>query len=149
MEYGLVAGWTYFRDPSGFHVAVPQPWLMSRVGPLVCFRDPSSPKAIAVVDRGSVAGDPARLLADGEPVWRDAAQLTGYQRLSLTNAQYNEGAADLEYTYQRDDTAMHGKNRLLRLDGRVFIVFWLTTEFSWSADQALVNFLQPSFGLDG
>jgi hypothetical protein len=30
----------------------------------------------------------------------------------------------------------------------VFTVFWLTTDFSWSADQALVNFLQPSFGLD-
>jgi hypothetical protein len=147
-EYGLLAGWTYYRDPGGFHVAVPQGWRLSRVDRLVCFRDPGSPKAIAVLDQGALAGDPVRVLADGEPAWRDAAQLTSYRRVALVDAHYDEGAADLEYTYERNDLAMHGKTRMLRLDGRMFTLFWLTTEFSWSADQALVNFLQPSFGLD-
>jgi hypothetical protein len=37
---------------------------------------------------------------------------------------------------------------MLRLDDRVFTLFWLTTDFSWTSDIALMQFLQPSFGLD-
>jgi hypothetical protein len=147
-EYGLLAGWTYYRDPSGFHLAVPQTWRMSRVGPLWCFRDPSSPKAIAVLDQGEVNGAPSQLLAEGELAWRDAAGLTGYVRLGITDVHYDEGAADLEYTYVDGNTVMHGRNRMLRLNGRVFTLFWLTTDFSWTADRALVDVLQPSFGLE-
>jgi hypothetical protein len=116
-EYAPLDGWTYYRE-AGFHVAVPSGWRMSRVDGLICFRDPSSPKAIAVMDQGTVAGDPVRVLADGESAWRIAAQLTGYRRVALVDVHYDEGAADLEYTYERDNLVMHGKTRMLRLDGR-------------------------------
>jgi hypothetical protein len=144
-EFGLLAGWTYFRDPSGYRIAVPQAWRMSRIGTLQCFRDPSSPRAIAVLDQGRRDGDPAELLADGERAWREEAQLTDYRRLGIANAHYDEGAADLEYTYRVDGMALHGTNRMLRIDGRLFTLFWLTTDFSWSSDQALLDFLRPSF----
>jgi hypothetical protein len=157
-EFGLLTGWTYFRDPSGFRVAVPQGWRMSRIGGvstagsassagLLCFRDPSSPRAIAVLEHGRISGDPLHLLADGEQAWRDRAQLTDYRRLGLTDAHYDEGAADLEYTYRGGDAVLHGTNRMLRLDGRVFTLCWLTTDFTWTADRALLDFLQPSFDL--
>ncbi len=146
-EYSLLAGWTYFRDPSGFRLAVPQTWRMSRIGELRCFRDPSSPRAIGVLDHGSVSGDPLQLLADGERAWRDEAGISDYRRLGLTDAHYDEGAADLEYTFRSRQTVLHGMSRMLRLDGRVFTLFWLTTDFNWSGDQTLLNFLQPSFEL--
>jgi eukaryotic-like serine/threonine-protein kinase len=144
-EFGLLAGWTYFRDPTGYRIAVPQAWRMSRIGTLQCFRDPSSPRAIAVLDQGRRDGDPAELLADGERTWRDEARLTDYRRLGIANAHYDEGAADLEYTYRVDGMALHGTNRMLRIDGRLFTLYWLTTDFSWSSDQALLDFLRPSF----
>jgi hypothetical protein len=146
-EFGLLAGWTYFRDPSGFRLAVPQAWRMSRIGDLLCFRDPSSPRAIGVLDHGRVPGEPLQLIADGERAWRDEAGLADYRRLSLTDAHYDEGAADLEYTYRSGQAVLHGTSRMLRLDGRLFTLYWLTTDFTWSADQALLNFLQPSFDL--
>jgi eukaryotic-like serine/threonine-protein kinase len=146
-EFGLLAGWTYFRDPSGFRLAVPQAWRMSRIGDLLCFRDPSSPRAIGVLDHGRVAGEPLHLLADGERAWRDEARLTDYRRLSLTDAHYDEGAADLEYTYRSGESVLHGMSRMVRLDGRLFTLYWLTTDFTWSADRALLDFLQPSFEL--
>lgn len=156
-EFGLLAGWTYFRDPSGFRLAVPQGWRMSRIGGtatadpssagLLCFRDPTSPRAIAVREHGRINGEPLQLLADGEQAWSDRAQLTDYRRLGLTDAHYDEGAADLEYTYRRGDTVLHGTNRMLRLSGRVFTLCWLTTDFTWTADRALLDFLQPSFDL--
>jgi hypothetical protein len=147
-EYAPLPNWTYYRDPSGFHIGVPQGWKMSRIGNLYCFRDPNSPRAIAVLDQGRVSGDPSRLLADGEQAWRDAANLPGYVQVGITDAGYDEGAADLEYTYFDEKILMHGENRMLRMDDRVYTVFWLTTDFSWPSDQALLNFLQPSFGLD-
>jgi eukaryotic-like serine/threonine-protein kinase len=147
-EYAPLPNWTYYRDASGFHIAVPRTWRMSRIGNLFCFRDPNSPKAIAVLDQGKMSGDPTRLLAESERAWRDAANLPGYVQVGITDAHYDEGAADLEYTYFDEKTLMHGKNRMLRLYDRVFTVFWLTTDFSWSSDQALLNFLQPSFGLE-
>jgi eukaryotic-like serine/threonine-protein kinase len=144
-EFDLMAGWTYYRDPSGYRLAVPQTWRTSRIGSLRCFRDPSSPRAIAVLDYGRVSGEPATLLADGERAWRNEANLTDYRRLGIADAHYDEGAADLEYTYRADGTVMHGTNRMLRMDGRLFTLFWLTTDFSWSADQVLLDFLKPSF----
>jgi hypothetical protein len=147
-EYALLPGWTYYRDPAGYRLAVPQGWRAAHVGALLCLRDPSSPKAIAVLDQGGVTGSPADLLAQGEAGWRSAADLTDYHRIGITDAHYDEGAADLEYTYSRAGTAMHGENRMLRLGGRVFTLYWLTTDFSWTSDIALMQFLQPSFGLD-
>jgi hypothetical protein len=144
-EFGLMAGWTYFRDPSGFRVAVPQAWRMSRINELLCFRDPTSPRAIAVFDHGQTAGDPLQLLADTESAWRGAAGLRDYRRLGLTDVLYDEGAADLEYTYRDGDQRMHGTNRMFRIQGRLFTLSWLTTDFSWNSDRALLDFLQPSF----
>ncbi len=120
---------------------------MSRIGNLLCFRDPSSPRAIGVLAQGRVSGDPLQLLADGERAWRDEAGLNDYQRLSLTNVPYEEGAADLEYTYRDGEYVLHGASRMLRMDGRVFTLFWLTTDFTWSTDRDLLLFLQPSFEL--
>ena len=145
-EFDLLTGWTYFRDPSGFRVAVPQTWRMSRIGDLLCFRDPSSPRAIGVLDHGRISGDPLQLLADGERTWRDAAGLAEYRRLSLTDMHFDEGAADLEYTYG-DGESLHGMTRMMRMDGRVFSLYWLTTDFNWSAERTLLEFLQPSFDL--
>ncbi len=144
-EFDLMAEWTYYRDPSGYRVAVPKAWRMSRIGMLQCFRDPSSPRAIAVLDQGRLDGDPTVLLAHGERAWRDEAHLTDYRRLSLADAHYDEGAADLEYTYRANGMVLHGTNRMLRMDGRLFTLYWLTTDFSWSSDQALLDFLKPSF----
>jgi hypothetical protein len=84
-----------------------------------------------------------------EPGWLGATGLKDYHRIGLNSVQYDEGAADLEYTYTGEqDTAMHGENRMLRMNGRLFLLCWLTTGFTWTADLALMNYLQPSFGLD-
>lgn len=140
--------WTYYRDPGGFRIFVPEGWRLSRVGPLVCFRDPTSPKAIAVLPQGQLAGNPAALLTAGEGTWRSAAELTDYARVALVDVPINDGGADLEYTYVRPDAVrLHGVNRMVRLKVEVFTLFWLTTDFAWSTDRALRDVVQPSFGL--
>jgi hypothetical protein len=147
-EGTVMEGWIYYRDNAGYHIAVGKGWLMSRVDGLVCFRDPTSLRLIGVYEVGKVDGTPMKLLATGEDAWTDAADLTGYRRLALRDLLLPEGGADLEYAYDTEERVqMHGVNRMVRVQGRVFLIFWLTTQAAWPADRTLMNMVQPSFGL--
>jgi eukaryotic-like serine/threonine-protein kinase len=147
-EGTMLEGWIYYRDDAGYHIAVGKGWLMSRVGGLACFRDPTSRRLIGVYEVGQVAGRPTKLLADGEAAWRSAADLNEYRRLDLRDLLLPEGGADLEYAYDdAERVRMHGVNRMVRVQGRVFLIFWLTTQTSWLADRTLMNMVQPSFGV--
>ena len=147
-EGKMMEGWIFYRDHAGFHIAAGKGWLMSRVDGLVCFRDPTSLRLIGVYEVGHVTGPPTKLLADGEAAWRSAADLTGYRRLELRDLLLPEGGADLEYAYDTEERVrMHGVNRMVRVQGRVFLIFWLTTQTSWLADRTLMNMVQPSFGV--
>jgi hypothetical protein len=74
--------------------------------------------------------------------------MTAYDRVDIRDLLVDEGGADLEYAYDDPDgLRMHGVNRMLRVQGRVFLIFWLTTQTSWLADRTLQNMVQPSFGV--
>jgi hypothetical protein len=144
----LTDGWVYHRDETGFYIAVGRDWLMSRVDGLVCFQDPASRRMIGVYEVGPVGGAPLKLLADTEQTWIQAAGMTGYGRVELKDLYMDEGGADLEYAYDdADGLRMHGVNRMIRMEGRVFLVFWLTTQTSWLADRTILNMVLPSFGV--
>jgi hypothetical protein len=142
-KYGLLANWSYYEDPAGFNLKVPT-LRVSRIGKLLCFRDPSSLKTIAVYDQGELTGSLMDLVARNDD-WRTAAKLTDYKQLDLTDAHYVEGAADLEYSYLGPDGPMHGVNRMLRLKGHVYTVYFLTAEVSWPTDRAWADVCQASF----
>jgi hypothetical protein len=42
---------------------------------------------------------------------------------------------------------MHGVNRMLRLTGQVYTIYYLATDVDWPSDRALKNIMQPSFSL--
>jgi hypothetical protein len=146
-RYGLLLNWSYYEDPSGFNLKVPMTLRSSRIGKLLCFRDPASLKTIAVYDHGELTGSPLDLVTQTDD-WRTAAKLTDYQQLKLTDVHYTEGAADLEYSYVGPDGQMHGVNRMLRLKGHVYTVYFLTAEVSWPNDRAWADVCQPSFALN-
>ena len=133
----LPAGWVYYRDPSGFHVGVPATWMFSSIDSMRCFRDTTNAKAIAVYPNGNLKGHPTDLLAQGEAAWRQAAGLSDYDQVSIKDLRFDEGGADLEYTYTREGLALHGVNRMMRLDGKLFTVCWLTEDLYWPTDRYL------------
>jgi hypothetical protein len=132
--------WTPYVDPDGFALNVPIGWGQSRIGDLVCFRDPHSLKTIAVYDDGRLAGDPVKLV-DDTGAWQEAASLTAYKRLAVQDMHLPEGGATLEYTYRRGDTTMHGQNWMMRMGGRLFTVSVLASDSAWSVDR---DFLVPA-----
>jgi hypothetical protein len=104
---------------------------------------------VGVDQFGELAGDPTALLARGESDWRKAADLPDYSRIKIRDLLLDEGGADLEYTYVApDDTKMHGENRMVRMGGRVYTIYWLTRDFSWVPDKAFKDKVQASFDLD-
>jgi hypothetical protein len=146
--YGAIPNFTYYDDPSGFRVQVPIGWRVSRIGSLVCFRDPTALRAVSVDMAGSQGGDPVDLLAEAEAQWRSAADLKGYERLALEPTFTAEGSADLEYVYIRDgETVVHGETRMVRMDGTLFTISGLTTDTFWPTDRDVFNLIQVSLGL--
>jgi len=145
--YGLInPNFTYHIDPSGFYLQVPIGWRVSRIGSLVCFRDPTAPMSVSVDVAGSRDGDPVDLLAEAEGQWRGAADLDGYERLVLEPTFAAQGSADLEYTYVRDDVVMHGENRLVRMNDTLFTISGLTTDLFWPTGRDVLNLIQVSLG---
>jgi hypothetical protein len=145
----MMGGWVFYNDHAGFHIAVGKGWLMTRVDGIACFQDPTSPRLIAVYEVGRVPGHPKDILVDTERTWTGAAKMTAYERVDLRDLFMDEGGADLEYAYDDPDgLRMHGVNRMVRIQGRVFLIFWLTTQTSWLADRTLLNMVQPSFGVE-
>jgi hypothetical protein len=133
--------WTPYVDQSGFGLNVPVGWKQSRIGSLLCFRDPDSLKTIAVYGFGRRAGDPVRLVNDTD-AWRAAASLDDFRPFPVQDMHLPEGGAMLEYTYRRGDTTMHGQNWMMRLDGRLFTVFLLASDGAWTVDR---DFLTAAF----
>jgi hypothetical protein len=133
--------WAPYVDQSRFALNVPVGWGESRIGSLLCFRDPNSLKTIAVYDFGGRAGDPFQLV-DDTAAWRAAASLDDYRPVGVQDMHLPEGGAMLEYTYRRGDTTMHGQNWMVRLDGRLFTVFLLASDGAWMVDR---DFLMAAF----
>jgi hypothetical protein len=75
--------------------------------------------------------------------------MVDFKLLGITDVGYRDGAADLEYTYLRGNIRMHGVNRMLRLDGEVYTIYFLATEVAWPTDREVMSAIQPSFTLAG
>jgi hypothetical protein len=145
-KYGLNPNWARYVDPSRFVIFMPSSWGVSRIGKLVCFRDPTSVKAAAVYSHGNVAGNPVGLIANTR-AWEAAANMPDFHKFNIINVDYPEGAADLEYTYMQGNVKMHGVNRMFRLRGEVYTIYYLATDVDWPSDRDLKNIIQPSFTL--
>jgi serine/threonine protein kinase len=143
-QSSALTNWTPYMDPAGFALNVPVGWGMSRIGSLVCFRDPNSLKTIAVYDQGRLAGDPVQLVANTD-AWQRAASLDRFKSLGVQDMHVPEGGAMLEYTYWRGNTMMHGQNWMMRLGGRVFTVALLASDGAWPVDRDFLVAALASF----
>ena len=53
----------------------------------------------------------------------------------------------LEYTYQRDTVKMHGEVTMMRLSGKVFSLYTLTSDSAWPVDRDYFSAASGSFNL--
>jgi hypothetical protein len=141
-------GWVYYTD-QGFRVAVPAVWRVWRLGPLLCFRDPSSVRAAAVMSESARTGPTAQLLTGDEAARTAAAHLVDYHQVGLYARTFADGeATELEYTCTANSTQLHGADLLVRAHGPLYLLSWVGADYTWTSEQQLKNAFQASFGLD-
>jgi serine/threonine protein kinase len=140
---GLPAGWVWFRDPTGFTLALPAGWQRSMSGTVVCFEGPTAGAAFMVDSAALVTRKPLEYFQSQEK----SAKLPGYQRISMDNLLLRRGGADWEYTWQPDsDTTQHVRRVLLAVtDSRSYLLKWTTSDAAWSRNVKLEQQLVTLF----
>jgi hypothetical protein len=138
---GLPSGWIWFRDPTGFTVALPAGWRRSTSGTAVCFEEPRHNAAFTVDSAALVTRKPLDYFQSQEKT----AKPPGYHRVSMDNLLLRRGGADWEFTWRPDSgTTQHVRRVLLAVtDNRSYLLKWATPDAQWSPlvplERRLVN----------
>ncbi|WP_433305094.1 protein kinase domain-containing protein [Actinoplanes sp. CA-030573] len=131
---GLPKGWIWFRDPTGFSLAVPGGWRRATIGNEVCFGDPAGRRAFTVNMIAVVTRQPLAYWQSREKAELSAGALPGYRRISMGVLLFKQGAADWEYTYRPDsDTTLRVRRVLAAVSGsRSYLLRWTTADRDWA-----------------
>lgn len=128
----LPAGWHLYRDRTGFAVAVPKTWRVSRQRTIVRFEEPSGGRLLLIDQSDSPKKDPvadwkrqeARRVAAGD--WND------YRRVRIEKVDYFLACADWEFTYQGRSGRNHVINRgFVTGPKQAHAIYWSTPESKW------------------
>lgn len=143
----LVSGFSYFADPAGFHIGVPDGWTYEKIGTTICFRDPDNVRILSIDYGRNPKGDPVvacrteanRLVRAGAlPKYKLVGQI---ERVPLLNR-----AADWEYRYDNASAVgMHAITRWFASGEHAYAIGWITRDFDWDQNRATYALLQSSF----
>ncbi|MET8148050.1 protein kinase [Actinoplanes sp. NPDC049668] len=149
--WALYDGWSYFTDPSGFHIAVPDGWTYETIGTTICFRDPGSVRMLSVDPARSPQGDPVQACRKEAGRLRAAGDLPGYRQLRIDRVPGLARAADWEYTYDgRAGGRMHAMTRWRAAnDGKAYAIGLMTRELDWPGNFEKWGMIQSTFYTDG
>jgi len=143
---GLLDGWVWYVDPTGYRLTVPAGWTVTSGSAGVCFREPDGTRELGV--------EPYRPLVDPVNRWRQQesaltgpARPDGYHLVGITPVDYYQSGAEWEYTYDDPDgTAQHGIARcFITAPGQAYTLAWRTDEFDWPPQQANWRLIIGSF----
>jgi hypothetical protein len=142
----LPAGFTRYRDPTGFSIGVPQGWQVSHEGHLIRVRDPASGRFLIIDQTTHPKPDP---LAD----WRqqETARIStypGYHRIRLQAVHYPQAkrAADWEFTYYQNGQLIHVLNRnVLASAHHAYALYWSTPARQWDTSFHLFRAFAATF----
>jgi hypothetical protein len=140
------AGWHTHQDPTGFSVAVPDGWRISRAGTIVYFREPGGGRVLGIDQTNNPKPDPltdwqqqeAYRVARGD--WRD------YHRIRLERVDYFDEAADWEFTYSGSNGRIHVLNRnFITAPDKAYAIYWSTPDSVWRDNLDELALITSSF----
>ncbi|MER7166676.1 protein kinase [Micromonospora sp. NPDC000207] len=145
-EPGLVPGWTWHLDPSGFRIAAPVGWQRWTDAAAVCFREPNGSRLLSVA-AGAAPTDPVRHWRAEEKRITGAGSLPGYERVDISAIDLYQGGAVWECRW-RDGAGdpVHAARLLVRTSpGRAYTLTWQTGEFDWQVNATYFLMVRQSF----
>jgi hypothetical protein len=142
----IPAGFRRYHDPSGFSIAVPDGWHVSRQGTYLYLTPPSGATFLLIDQSSHPKPSP---LAD----WRQqeanrAGTYPGYHRIRLESITYPqaEKAADWEFTYDRNGVPTHVLNRNVLANPRhAYALYWSTPDSEWAQSFHLFRVFARTF----
>lgn len=146
-RYALADGFAWHADPSGFTMAVPASWTYYRDGDVVCFREPGSPRLLAVDTSPGLRGDPVKHWESEERKAVTGGALDEYKRVAILPNRYFEGGADWDCTWlSAKGERLHARQELFRTSARqAYTILWVTRELDWAGNLAYLNMINASF----
>jgi eukaryotic-like serine/threonine-protein kinase len=140
------SGYHRYSDPTGFSIAVPDGWAVSRQGTYVYLVPPSGGIFLIIDQTDHPKPDP---LAD----WRQQeanriGTYPGYHRIRLQAIYYPqaEKAADWEWTYYKNGVLTHVLNRnILANSKHAYALYWSTPQSEWAADFHIFEIFARTF----
>jgi len=143
---GLPQGWRLYRDRTGFAVAVPVGWKMSRRGSMVYFREPGGGRVLGIDQTNRPKPDPVKDWRRQEANRVAAGDWDDYRRVRIVAVDYFVKAADWEFTYRARSGRMHVVNRgFITSPHQAYAIYWSTPESQWSANLDDFRLIAQSF----
>ncbi|MGC4821354.1 protein kinase domain-containing protein [Micromonospora sp. DT63] len=132
-------GWVWHADSTGFRVSVPASWHYSREGPVACFQDPATGRALSVAP-GTAADPLTRLRSTRDDAARIGA-LPNYDEIRLTAG---GGGAEWECRWTAPyGVVLHARQEVLAPES--WTLGWITDDRDWTAADADWRTVRKSF----
>ena len=141
----LPAGFRLHVDETGFAVAVPADWSVSKDGSITDFVEPGGDRFLRIDQTQTPKPDP---VADWENQEVGVSQrLGGYSRIMIEPVVYRDyDAADWEFTWQADSGSLHVLNRnTITGPDRAYALYWSTPEQQWEGSLQLFETFAETF----
>ncbi|MDI1463495.1 serine/threonine-protein kinase [Catellatospora sp. KI3] len=129
----LPSGWHLYRDRTGFAVAVPIGWKVTRDGTIVRFTEPDGGRLLLVDQSDSPKKDPVADWKRQEARRTAAGDWDDYQRIHIISVDYFIACADWEFTYRSRSGRVHVINRgFVTGPKQAHAIYWSTPESRWN-----------------
>jgi eukaryotic-like serine/threonine-protein kinase len=141
---GVPAGYSLYRHPGGFSVAVPRGW-EPQVKPrgVVDVRDPASSRFLRLI-RTSTGADPLAQLTAAEGTFKQDHQ--DYHRVRLESVDYHGyPTADWEFTYSNDGSIRRVLYRSFQVDGASYAIYLSAPEAQWTDSRRFFDTATATF----
>ena len=145
-EEALPAGWYRYRDRTGFSVAVPRAWRVSRQGTMVYFRERGGSHRVLGIDQtNQPKSDPVADWTEQAAYRVARGDFPGYEQVRIEAVDYFERAADWEFTYN-DNGRVHVLNRgFVTGKRKAYGMWWSTADRAWEQHLPDLKRIQESF----
>jgi hypothetical protein len=130
----LPSGWHMYRDRTGFAVAVPVDWTVSRDRTIVYFRDPRGGRLLGIDQSDTPKADPYTDWLRQEEYRVARGDWDEYELIGIRRVEYRDyKAADWEFRYTSDrGTRIHVINRnFITAPDQAHAIYWSTPESTW------------------
>jgi eukaryotic-like serine/threonine-protein kinase len=144
--WALPAGWSYFSDGTGFHIAVPDEWTYQRIGTTYCFRDPGGSRLLSLDVGRNPKGDPVTACEAESARLVRSGVLPDYQKVSIERRPLLHKAADWQYRFNDPDTGTtYAQTRWFASEGKAFALGWSTREIDWIENKPKLDMVLATF----